>query len=183
LEYEVQQGIRLTGGEGWDLYATDDPDLALLAFADGYACELAHQLHLMLQRHALSTSLIRRLDSHRLLVRRLELLPLTVVAEATDHEATVRFVDEAGAALNREALRQMPGLTRARPESVADTALHAVRCLRAYLTPLTPGLSLRLRFGIDAGGACVLAVPNPLECGWGRSVFASLCDRLARPLT
>ncbi len=179
MEQELQKGDVLFSTDGCRVYETNDGGLAMMEWEREEACELAFHLQRTLKRHALATNFRQRFGERTLVVRRLEPLSLTVLAQGAQHGARAAFVDAGGTALTREEAQRLLGGRRARLSVMEDAALHAVRTLRARLRPLgVDRLSLRLRFGLSNDGCCLLEVPNPLACDLGSADYEKLCAQL-----
>lgn len=176
MEEPVLKRERLWTGAGVAVYATDRADRLILEFADEMACAAAVRIQEILAGHALATSFVARFTSRAVLIRKVQPLPVEVVADAGPGEVRLAFRDgdrelsraEAEAALAPERL-----------ERIEDAALHAARTLRAHLSLRgVPRLQLRVRFGLTDEGACLMQVINPLECRLGsedmKEVFALL---------
>ncbi|MDF2628456.1 MAG: hypothetical protein K0R39_2287 [Symbiobacteriaceae bacterium] len=172
LELEYQS-------EGWGLYSTDNDDVQVMQWENPAVAGCAWGMHQMLREHALSTNGIAQHGASGIIVRRLELLSLTVVVKCTAHDSDLSFLGSTGETLSPKEAQRIPGARPTRLSTMEDVGLHMARSLRAHLAPqgLTD-LELRLHFGIEPGGACLLQVPNPLELSLGTTDYEALCALL-----
>lgn len=179
MEAPVQKGERLWSGEGIAIWATDQEERLILAFDDPSVCEAAHAVQLLLRRHALNSSFLERLDSNSFLIRRVEPLPLEVVAESIPGETRIVFQGLTGDALSPEEVLALEGLSPKRVEMMEDLVMHAARSLRAHLTLHgVDHLRLVMRFGVTADGACLPQVVNPRNCDLGTTDMEQLANIL-----
>ncbi|HWI53829.1 MAG TPA: hypothetical protein VNT01_16955 [Symbiobacteriaceae bacterium] len=178
-QLEVEKGELQYQAEGWATYATDDDDVQIMQWENVSAGKLAWMWHEMLRRHALSTNALQRLGTASIIVKRLELIDLTVVVKSTTNSTDLTFVGSEGTTMNGKDAKRVPGAKPSRLTTMEDVSLHTARSLRAHLAPLgLHDLELRLRFGIEPGGACLLQVPNPLDCSFGSTDYEAMCAHL-----
>jgi hypothetical protein len=180
---ELEKGELLYTGVGYLIFATDNPRFAIMEWADECACRLSFRFHTVLKRHALGTNVMRKQGEHGLVVQRLAPLAVVVVARAGANSTDLQLRDSVGAPLTHAQAAEVHGITPQRLETMEDTALHAVRSLRAYL--LVEGvdeLTLRLPFGVAPSGECELQAINPAECQLGSIDYNALCERLGGDL-
>ncbi|HEY3366884.1 MAG TPA: hypothetical protein VGK74_17675 [Symbiobacteriaceae bacterium] len=182
MESDLVKGALLYRGDGCQTFATDNDDLAVLEWEDGKACRLAEALAEMLKRHVVISSYVRRYGPCSLVVRRMEPIPLTVEAEGLPANVVIRFVDSVGQALEKADTLKVPGVRKSRLDMMEDVANHVARVVRAHLGPVE-GLRVRLRFGIPAGGGCLLDMVNPLVCQLGTTDYEALCGLLGGQVT
>jgi len=176
---EINKGDLVYTAEGWSLYQTDDDDVQIMEWDDVCAGKLAWFLHEMIRRHALSTNALQRHGTNGIAVKRLELIPLTVVVRSTANDTEISFVSSHGTAIDKHEAKRVPGAKPSRLTTMEDVALHTARSLRAHLAPMgLSDLGLHLHFGIEPGGACLLQVPNPLECSLGSTDYEKICAQL-----
>lgn len=176
---EVEKGELQYQADGWAMYATDDDDLQIMEWEDGCAGKLAWMLHEMLRSHALSTNALQRMGDKSILVKRLELIPVTVHVTSTANSTDLKFIGSHGATLTPKEVKQVPLAKASRITVMEDVGLHTARSLRAHLAALgLTDLELNLHFGIEPGGACLLKVPNPLECSFGSTDHEAICAQL-----
>lgn len=175
MEEPIEKGEQLFQGDGWQVWATNQAGLALVEWSDEHLCEVAFRLQALLKRHALALNFVERLGSRSLVVRRVEPLAASVVAEVAPGETAVTFIGSDGASLSPEELRKAEGLKPDRIEMMEDAAAHAARSLRAYLKG---PLRIQLHFGRTDEGECLLQVVNPMECDLGTTDWETLADQL-----
>ncbi|HYF79530.1 MAG TPA: hypothetical protein VD973_20685 [Symbiobacteriaceae bacterium] len=165
--------------EGWALYSTDNDDVQVVQWENPAVGRCAWALHQMLRSHALSTNGIAPHGAGGIIVKRLELINLTVVVRCTANDSHLSFVDTTGETLSPKEAGRIPNARPSRLATMEDVGLHMARSLRAHLAPQgLQDLELRLHFGIEPGGACLLQVPNPLELSLGTTDYESLCGLL-----
>lgn len=172
LELEYQ-------AEGWALYKTDNDDVQVVEWENPAVGRCAWALHQMLRSHALSTNGIAPHGAGGIIVKRLELIGLTVVVRCTANDSALSFEGSTGETLAPREAQRIPNARPGRLATMEDVGLHMARSLRAHLAPQNlHDLELRLHFGIEPGGACLLQVPNPLELSFGTTDYESLCGLL-----
>lgn len=177
---EVNKGDLIYQAEGWALYDTEDSDVQIMEWEDPCAGKLAWTFHELLKRHALSTNAIARVGSGGIIIKRLELIGLTVVVKSTTNNTELSFIGQHGTALTKKEAERVPGAKPSRLSTMEDVTLHTARSLRAHLAAEGHSdLELHLRFGVEPGGACLLQVPDPLSCSFGSTDYESICSLLA----
>lgn len=179
MSYELEVGDLLYATDGCSIYATNDLNLAVMEWEDEGACRLSQSLHQIIKSHALATNYMGKLGAQRLIVRRLEPLPVTVTVRADPHEIALELLTDDGQAIPLEAAAEVPGIKEKRLDMIVDTAQHVARTLRAHLAPTgVEHLELKLSFGIGTQGECLLQMPNPLVCSLGTTDYNALCTQL-----
>lgn len=179
MEVPVQKGERLWAGDGLAIYATDVPGMAIMEWEDPAVCEAAIHLNNLLKRHALAPNYLGRYDRRSILVRHLEPLNIKVAAEARPGDSSVTFLDSSGRPIAKHEVQRIDGVGKGRPEMIEDVAAHAVRSLRAHLTPHgVKRIRLNMTFGLAADGSCLLQVVNPLVCDLGSTKMEGLANLL-----
>jgi hypothetical protein len=179
MEAVLERGDLIYAAEGYELYATNDATLAIAQWKEESACRLAQAMHHLLRRHALSTNFVEVYDPCGLVVKRVEPLPVAVIAQAIRGDAKLEWHGADGTVFTREEVARLPGMKAARLDMMEDTGLQAVRSSRAHLQGSGVAcITLELVFGIDAGGACLLQVINPVRCDLGTPDYNLLATRL-----
>jgi hypothetical protein len=179
LEKAVQKGEQVYTSDGWSLSATDDAELQIMQFQDECICRLALAIHHMLRGHALSTNFVQAYGSHALVVKALEMVPLTVVARTTATDVQLSLIGSLGTELSEKEAEGVPLAKPSRLDTMKDVATHSARCLRAHLSPLGyANLELRFHFGVASGGETLLQVPNPIACNLGTNDYETLCGQI-----
>lgn len=179
----ITKGDLLYQADGYAVYDTDHPDYTIIEWEQEEACSLALLMHEILKRHALCDSCDGRYGTHSLVTRRLELLPLTVLAHSTRTDTHLTFYDESGKPIDLETVKGIEGCKPARLDYMTDTAAHAARIIRAHLhRDGLEELELKLRFGVATAGDCCLQVVNPLECQLGLTDLDELYTELGGDL-
>ncbi len=179
MEAPVQKGEQLWSGEGIAIWATDLADKLILEFDDASVGEVAYAVQMLLRRHALNSSFLERLEDGSFLIRRVEPLPLELVAESAPGQTSLLFRGSTGEALGRDQLLAVDGVSAKRVEMMEDLVIHAARSLRAHLTLHgVDHLRLVMRFGITGDGACLAQVVNPRNCDLGTTDMVRLANLL-----
>lgn len=178
---EVNKGEQVYAGEGWGLFASDVEDVAIMVWEDDRVGRFAWCLHQTLRSHALSTNGLQPFGHHGVAVKQLDLLELTLEVRTTHNDTQLTIFGRLGAPLNREEAERVPHCKPTRLATMEDVALHTARTLRAHLAPMgLTDLVLKLRFGIAKGGETLLQVVNPLDCDFGTTDYAELCERFGK---
>lgn len=165
--------------EGYKVWQTNDYDIAMLEFDDESTGEVATRLQELVRKHALCTSFMERRGYRTFIVRKLDPLPVRLVARCTAHDTALSYESIQGVPLEMADVIRIPGVTPSRREMMEDTAAHVARSLRAHL--LDDGVTevtVRLEFGLGGQGECVLQMVNPLHCDLGRSTMSELYVQL-----
>lgn len=176
MDRELVKQEALITTDGWSLWSTNDYDLAVMEWRQPEACELAHAIHTVVRRHALADSFVDRDGPHALIVKKLDLLPMQVLATGSQNDTVLEFLSASGSPLEADDPTAVDGVTPNRLDMINDTAIHTVRSMRAHL-PQTD-VALKLQFGIGPGGECLLQVINPLECDLGSTDYTALAHQL-----
>lgn len=179
MTYELEVGELLYATEGVSTYATNDENLAVMEWETEPLCRLSLRLHEIIRSHALFTNYIERLSARRLVVKRLEMLPVTVAVSTDPHDTSLRLLADGGVVIPLEEATEIPGLKPKRLDMMVDTAQHVARTMRAHL--LLSGVQhveLKLSFGVGTQGECLLQMVNPLHCNLGTTDYEALCTQL-----
>lgn len=176
------KGDLLFGSDGLAVFATHDPNLALMEWKRREVCALAHTIQRVLKQHALNTTFIDRLGEHALVVRRADRLDLVVEATSGTRESSLRWLStDGGGEISEGELTGIPGVKPDRVDMMKDAAIHSARSLRAHLHG--DRLRLRLRFGTTGEGDCLMEVPDPLDCDFGPAPYDQLIVQIGGTAT
>jgi hypothetical protein len=159
----VQKGDPVYSSRGFTVYEARSAGLAYLEWANQELCDVGAAMQRALCRHAVMTNFDRRQGETVFLIHRLEMLPVQVQVWTAPNEASVQLLDRHGLQISVEQALALPKVRRGRLADMLDTGRQVGRSLRAHLGAAgSEHLKLRLWFGLDEVGACVLHVPDPL---------------------
>lgn len=179
MQRQLEKGQLFYSTEGCQIFATSDPEVALMEWERSEVCRVASLLHELLRRHALSTNFLEEWSESALAVKRLDRLQLTVAVRCGRHETALKWIGTAGTVLEKDEALRIPDVNPARLDMMQDTAVHAARSLRAHLAVLGgESPQLHLTFGLGPVGECLLEVINPLACDFGTEDYDTLYSQL-----
>lgn len=169
----------LSESEGLKVWQTNDYDIAMLEFNDESTGQVVMRLQEIVRKHALSTNFMERRGYRTFIVRKLDPIPVKVVARCSPNDTALSYESSEGVPLEMQDVIRIPGVTPSRREMMEDTTAHVARSLRAHLADDgVTEVTVRLEFGLGGQGECILQMINPLQCDLGDSSMSELYSQL-----
>lgn len=169
----------LSETDEYKVWQTNDYDIAMIEYEDEATAQVVMKLQELVRKHALCTNFMERRGSRTFIVRKLDPLPVKLVAHCTLNDTVVSYESAQGVPLEMAEVVRVPGVTPSRREMMEDTVAHVARSLRGHL--MDDGvteLTVRLEFGLGGQGECILQMIRPFQCDLGTSNMLALYSQL-----